>query len=100
MPEESHSTDEFRGARITRADFTGATLRACELRELTIVDSYGLTSAELEQTCARPPAPGYPEEPRTVGQCLRVVMAEECEHRRYAIRDLAVLEQANSGNVK
>jgi hypothetical protein len=23
---------------------------------------------------------------------LRVVMKEECEHRRYAVRDLAVLE--------
>jgi len=38
------------------------------------------------------PAPGYPEETRTVGSCLRVVMMEECDHRRYAVRDLAVLE--------
>ena len=55
-----------------------------------IVDA--LTDDELERLCARPPAPGYPDEPRTVGQCLRVVMDEECEHHRYAIRDLAVLE--------
>jgi hypothetical protein len=27
-----------------------------------------------------------------VGQCLHVVLGEECEHRRYAERDLAVLE--------
>jgi uncharacterized damage-inducible protein DinB len=52
----------------------------------------GLTDSELERTCTRTPAPGYPEEPRTVGGCLRVVMDEECEHRRYAVRDLAVLE--------
>ena len=52
----------------------------------------GLTDAELERTCARAPAPGYPEESRSVGRCLRVVMREECEHRRYAVRDLAVLE--------
>ncbi|MGP4096609.1 DinB family protein [Nonomuraea sp. KM90] len=51
-----------------------------------------LTDAELERPCTRPPAPGYPEEPRTVGACLRVVMGEECEHRRYVLRDLAVLE--------
>ena len=51
-----------------------------------------LTEDELERICARTPAPGYPEELRTVGQCLRVVMDEECEHRRYAVRDLAVLE--------
>ena len=51
-----------------------------------------LTEDELERICARTPAPGYPEGLRTVGQCLRVVMDEECEHRRYAVRDLAVLE--------
>lgn len=50
-----------------------------------------LTDAGLERSCPRPPAPGYPDEPRTVGRCLRVVMREECEHRRYAVRDLAVL---------
>jgi hypothetical protein len=52
----------------------------------------GLTDSGLERTCTRPPAPGYPEESRSVGYCLRVVMKEECEHRRYAVRDLAVLE--------
>ena len=51
-----------------------------------------LTDDELERQCTLSPAPGYPEEPRTVGRCLRVVMKEECEHRRYAVRDLAVLE--------
>jgi hypothetical protein len=55
-----------------------------------IVDD--VTDDGLEQICTRPPAPGYPEEPRTVGQCVRVVMQEECEHHRYATRDLAVLE--------
>jgi hypothetical protein len=52
----------------------------------------GLTDDELRRECTRPPAPGYPEETRTVGHCLRVVMTEECEHLRYAERDLAVLE--------
>jgi hypothetical protein len=55
-----------------------------------IVD--GLTDAELQREVTRPPAPGYPEEPRTVGDCLRVVMEEECEHYRYAMRDLAILD--------
>jgi hypothetical protein len=52
----------------------------------------GLTDAELQRPRTRAPAPGYPEEVRTVGRCLRVVMTEECEHHRYAVRDLAVLE--------
>lgn len=55
-----------------------------------IVD--GLTDAELDRMCSRSPAPGYPEEPHSVRTCLRVVMYEECEHRRYATRDLTVLE--------
>ncbi len=52
----------------------------------------GLGDADLERACERAPAPGYPEKSRTVGSCLRVVMTEECEHHRYAVRDLAVLE--------
>ena len=52
----------------------------------------GLTDTDLERVCRRPPAPGYPDKGRTVGRCLKVVMREETEHRRYAIRDLAVLE--------
>jgi hypothetical protein len=55
-----------------------------------IVD--GLTDDDLDRVCPRLPAPGYPEEARSVGLCLRVIMKEECEHRRYAVRDLAALE--------
>jgi hypothetical protein len=52
----------------------------------------GLADADLGRLCSRSPAPGYPEEPRTVGHCLRAVMDEECEHYRYTDRDLSVLE--------
>jgi hypothetical protein len=55
-----------------------------------IVD--GLTDAGLGRICTRSPAPGYPEESRPVGDCLGVVLSEECEHHRFAVRDLAVLE--------
>ena len=55
-----------------------------------IVD--GLTDTELDRICTRTPAPGYPEEARTVADCLGVVMQEECEHHRLAVRDLAALE--------
>lgn len=55
-----------------------------------IVD--GLTDTDLERMCTRAPAPGYPEESRSVGGCLGVVTEEECAHHRYAVRDLAVLE--------
>jgi hypothetical protein len=52
----------------------------------------GLTDAELGRVCTRSPAPGYPAEERSVGECLGVVMEEECEHHRFAVRDLARLE--------
>ena len=52
----------------------------------------GLTDAELDRMCTRTPAPGYPDEPHSVGTCLRVVMDEECDHYRYTARDISVLE--------
>jgi hypothetical protein len=56
----------------------------------TIVD--GLTDAELGRPCTRDPAPGYPAEERAVADCLGVVMEEEIEHHRFAVRDLAALQ--------
>ncbi len=55
-----------------------------------IVES--LADADLGRMCSRSPAPGYPEEPRAVGECLGVVMEEECEHYRFAMRDLESVE--------
>ena len=55
-----------------------------------IVD--GLADDDLGRGWARSPAPGYPEGERPVWECIGVVMEEECEHHRFATRDLAVLE--------
>ncbi len=52
----------------------------------------GLTDDGLGRLCPRSPAPGYPEEGRTVADCVAVVMDEEIEHYRFAVRDLTVLE--------
>lgn len=51
-----------------------------------------LTDDGLGRPCRRSPAPGYPDEERTVIDCLAVVMDEEIEHYRFATRDLTVLE--------
>jgi hypothetical protein len=51
----------------------------------------GLTDDSLGRLCQRSPAPGYPDEERTVTDCIAVVMDEEIEHYRFAVRDLAVL---------
>jgi DinB family protein/pentapeptide repeat protein len=52
----------------------------------------GLTGESAGRLCRRSPAPGYPEEERTVIDCVGVVLDEEIEHYRFAVRDLAVLE--------
>ncbi|MEU4601437.1 DinB family protein [Kribbella sp. NPDC023972] len=52
----------------------------------------GLTDADLGRPCLRSPAPGYPEGERPVAECLAVLMEEECEHHRFATRDLTLLE--------
>ena len=52
----------------------------------------GLTVAELDRVCGRKPADPYPDQEYVVRRCLKVVLKEEAEHHRYAVRDLAVLE--------
>jgi hypothetical protein len=54
----------------------------------------GLTEAELDRVCGRKPADPYPDKDYVVRYCLTVVLEEEAEHHRYAVRDLAVLEAA------
>ncbi|MCK2238930.1 MULTISPECIES: DinB family protein [unclassified Crossiella] len=57
----------------------------------------GLTAAELDRVCGRKPAEPYPDQEYVVRRCLKVVLKEEAEHHRYAVRDLAVLEAGVSG---
>ncbi|HVC14669.1 MAG TPA: DinB family protein [Acidimicrobiales bacterium] len=52
----------------------------------------GLTDENAGRRCNRSPAPGYPDEHPSVLECVVVVMDEEIEHYRFAVRDLAVLE--------
>lgn len=66
-------------------------IRAERLATVTALVT-GLTDEGLTRLCEHAPAPGYPERPRTVADCLRVIMKEEVEHHRYLVRDLAVLQ--------
>jgi hypothetical protein len=52
----------------------------------------GLTEADLNRVCNRKPADPYPDQQYVVRRCLKVVLQEEAEHHRYAVRDLSVLE--------
>ena len=50
-----------------------------------------VTDAELDDPRTAAPVPAWGEETHSVRTCLRVVLEEHCEHRRFAERDLAVL---------
>ncbi|MGH3219241.1 MAG: DinB family protein [Streptosporangiaceae bacterium] len=56
----------------------------------------GATAEELERSCVPPDGPGHPRKDHTVLQCLHVVLKEEWQHHRYAVRDLTVLETRHS----
>ena len=83
-PWASTSTRARRSTRCSRCGPIGWPWSAASSTASPTTSSSGRATAS--------PAPGYPEETRTVGACLRVVMVEECEHHRYAVRDLAILE--------
>jgi hypothetical protein len=55
----------------------------------------GLTEQQLDSRTAPLVGPGWPDEGATfpVRECLLIVLNEEWEHRMYAERDLAVLEE-------
>jgi len=73
------SLDEVMAPRLLRMATMRHTLEA-------------LTEAELDRVCGRKPAAPYPDQEYLVRRCLTVVLKEEVEHHRYAVRDLAVLE--------
>ncbi|WP_410673714.1 DinB family protein [Amycolatopsis sp. cmx-4-68] len=77
--EATPTLDEVLAPRLARM----ATMRR-------VVD--GLTVAELDRVCGRKPAHMHPDQEYVVRRCLKVVLKEEAEHHRYAVRDLAVLE--------
>ena len=56
----------------------------------------GLTEEQLASHTEPVEGPGYPPANRyPVAECLRTVLNEEWEHRLFAERDLALLEQSN-----
>jgi hypothetical protein len=79
--EATPALDEVLAPRLARM----ATMRR-------VVD--GLTEAQLDRVCGRKPAEPYPDQEYVVRRCLKVVLKEEAEHHRYAVRDLAQLDAA------
>jgi hypothetical protein len=78
-PAATPSLDEVLAVRRERMDDVKQTIAT-------------LTPEELERVCLPPATPGHPNDPHTVLECLHVILNEEWEHNRYAIRDLMSLE--------
>ncbi|SEC72527.1 DinB superfamily protein [Amycolatopsis tolypomycina] len=88
-PEESAKLGLTVGAKPTLDEVLAPRLaRMAAMRR--VVD--GLTEDALDRVCGRKPADPYPEQEYVVRRCLKVVLKEEAEHHRYAVRDLGVLE--------
>ena len=88
-PTRRRSSDSPSKPRPTLDDVLAPRLaRMATMRR--VVD--GLTEAELDRVCGRKPADPYPDQEYVVRRCLKVVLKEEAEHHRYAVRDLAVIE--------
>lgn len=79
-PDANPSLDQVLDLRRERMD---------EVREIIV----GAKAAELDRNCVPPDSPGHPRKEHTVLHCLHVVLKEEWQHHRYAVRDLALLER-------
>jgi hypothetical protein len=78
-PDADPSLDQVLKVRRERMDEVGEVISSA-------------TAEELERNCVPPDSPGHPRKEHTVLQCLHVILKEEWQHHRYAIRDLEVLE--------
>jgi len=79
-PDADPSVDQMLALRRERMD---------EVRDAVV----RATPKELERNCIPPDSPGHPRKDHTVLECLHVILKEEWQHHRYAIRDLEVLEK-------
>jgi uncharacterized protein YjbI with pentapeptide repeats len=84
----------FENAQLRDVDLSGAYLRGPVLAAMLREVIANLTDEQLASKVARI-GPGYPvEEDLPLIECFHVVLNEEWEHRLYAERDLAKLQQS------
>ena len=108
--------EDLAGARFERCDLPGAVVRGSavggleaddpwlgrpgEVLVVNGVDVVPLVEAELDRRFpgrSMRRATTAPDVPRAVLQSLHTILAEEWEHLRYALRDLAGVEEAHRG---
>jgi len=91
----------FEGAKITDAcfysgdfsgDLEGLRLNGVEVAPLVAAERARLFPEPTQLQAAGPQSLADPNREHTVLACLHVIINEEWEHHRYAVRDLDVLE--------
>jgi hypothetical protein len=87
-PEEWRAIGLDPDARPSSAD---AVALFADRRERVRAAVDDVTDAQLDELRTGTPVQAWGEETHAVGECLRVVLEEHCEHRRFAERDLATL---------
>ncbi|MGC4943015.1 DinB family protein [Kribbella sp. DT2] len=92
LPQSAYSPTDAAALGMTLAATPpyGEVLAARHSRQAVVREI--LATADLNRSCVRTPAPGYPEGDRPVAECLYVLMQEEIDHHIYATRDLTTLE--------
>jgi len=85
------ANDGFDTSVFTTADPSYADVLEARAGRVAMVRDFlaGVTAEELAATRANPHNPDYQE---TVVSCLHVILEEEWEHHRYAVRDLDTVE--------
>jgi hypothetical protein len=83
-PDADPSLDEVLELRLQRRD--------------EICDAIaGANAADLERNCVPPDTPGHPRKDHTMLHCLHVILKEEWQHHRYAVRDLEAIGKRTPG---
>jgi hypothetical protein len=90
LPNAEYATDGHDPAVFSAADPTWTEVLAVRAERLAMVRDFlrDVTPAVLDEKRSNPWAPEHDE---TVRSCLHVVLNEEWEHHRYAVRDLDVV---------
>jgi hypothetical protein len=94
VPPTDLGPDEWRTIGLdpdARPTYGEAVALFADRRELVRAALSEVTDARLGEVRTGTPVPAWGEESHDVGECLRVVLEEHCEHRRFAERDLTAL---------
>jgi uncharacterized damage-inducible protein DinB len=82
-----------------RPSCTEAAALFAERRRLVREAMGEVTDAQLPEVRTGTPVPAWGEESHDVAECLRVVLEEHIQHRRFAERDLAAVAARGSGEL-